>query len=123
MTVFDQLECLPLAYLMVLSWVLFSNLVGKLLGQMLIQSTSGQAQLVLSKNVGIHVTADSLHSHMFERTLLKTLNTQIIFNCMGNFARLLGESLLKPDLILTHRPLKSLYPEKFWSGCPPSAFC
>ena len=122
MTVFDQLEFLPLAYLMVLSWVLFSNLIGKLLGQILIQSTSGRVQQVLSKNVGLHVTADSLHSHVFERTFLKTLNTQIIFHCIGDFARLFGGSLLTAVLIVTHRPLKPLYPEKFWSGCPPCAF-
>jgi hypothetical protein len=123
MIVFDQLECLPLAYLVVLSWVLFSNLIGKLLGQMLIQSTSGQVQQVLSKNVGIHVTADSLHSHVFERAFLNTLNTQIIFHCIGDFARLFGGILIRPILIITHRPLQLLYPEKFWSGCPPSAFC
>jgi hypothetical protein len=122
MTVFDQLALLPLAYLLVLSWVLFSNLLGKLLGHTLIESTSGQVRQVLSKNVGIHVAADSLHSHVFERTFLKTLNTQLVFHCIGDFARLSGGVLLKPSLIITHRPLQILYPEKFWSGCPPCAF-
>lgn len=123
MNMFAQLELLPLAYLTVLGWVLFSNLIGKLLGQMLIQSSSGQVQQVLSKHVGIHVTADSLRSHMFERAFLKSLNTQIIFHCIGDFARLFGGSLLQPVFILIHRSLKPLYPEKFWSGCPTSAFC
>ncbi|WP_373531077.1 hypothetical protein [Vampirovibrio sp.] len=123
MSLFQHLELLPLAYLMVLSCVLFSNLVGKLLGHCLIQSTSGQVQQVLSKNVGIRVTADSLQDHVFEQAFLKTLNTQIIFHCIGDFARLLGGVLLKPILIITHRPSQLLYPEKFWSGCPPCFSC
>lgn len=121
MTVFAQLESLPLAYLMVLSWVLCATVAGKLLGSALIDSTSGRVQRVLAKDVGLAVSADNLHSHVFERAFLDTLNTQILFHCVGDFARLSGGVFMQPVLVINHRAPQPLYPEKYWSGCPPNA--
>lgn len=121
MTVFNQLELLPIAYLLVLSWVLCATVVGKLLGDSLIRSTSGQVQQLLSKKVRLQLSADSLHVHVFERALLDSINVQIVFHYIGDFARLVGGARLQPVLVVNHRPPQPLYPEKYWSGCPPNA--
>ena len=123
MTVFDQLESLPIAYLMVLSWVLCATVVGKVLGRTLVGSTTGTIQRLLSRDVGIQVSADNLHVHVFERALLDSLNVQIVFHYIGDFARLLGGSTLQPVLVVNHRTPQRLYPEKYWSGCPPNFCC
>ena len=120
MTVFDQLEPLPLAYLVVLTWVLGATLVGKLLGQWLVKSTHGTVHEILAKEVPLRVTGDNLSEHLFERNLLHSLNTQILFHLIGDFARLSGGVILQPVLVVNHRAPKALYPEKYWSGCPPN---
>lgn len=120
MTVFEQLELLPLAYLVVLVWVIGANLVAKLLGPTLIGSTSGSVQKVLAKDLRIQVTGDNIHQHVFERALLSNLNTQILFHLVGGGARLSGGMTLQPVLLINHRTPQVLYPEKYWSGCPPN---
>jgi hypothetical protein len=121
MTVFHQLESLPIAYLMVLSWVLCATVAGKILGQTLLGSTSGSIHRLLSRDVGLSVSADSLHVHVFERAILSRLNAQMVFHYIGDFARLVGGSTLQPVLLVSHHPPEPLYPEKYWSGCPPDS--
>lgn len=120
MTVFGQLELLPLAYLVVLTWVVSATVLAKLLGPTLVESTSGSIQQLLSKDVGINVTGDNLQEHLFERALLNALNAQILFHLVGDFARLIGGAHLQPVLVVNHRAPKAMYPEKYWSGCPPN---
>jgi hypothetical protein len=120
MTVFEQLELLPLAYLVVLTWVVGANLIAKLLGPTLIESTSGPVKKVLGKDLRIQVTGDNIHQHIFERALISSLNTQILFHLVGDLARLTGGTLIQPVLLLSHRAPKAMYPEKYWSGCPPN---
>jgi hypothetical protein len=121
MTVFDQLELLPLAYLVVLTWVLSASIGGKLLGQWLVQASPEPVQKILSKRVPLTVSSDNIHLHLLERNLLNSLNTQIWFHLVGDFARLSGGVLLQPVLVVNHRAPQALYPEKYWSGCPPNA--
>ncbi len=119
MTVFHQLESLPIAYLLVLSWVLCATVAGKILGRALLDYTSGSIQRLLSREVGIAVSADSLPVHVLEKAILHNLNVQIAFHCIGDFARLAGGSALQPVLLVNHRIPEPLYPERYWSGCPP----
>ncbi|WP_303673714.1 hypothetical protein [Vampirovibrio chlorellavorus] len=119
MTVFHQLESLPIAYLLVLGWVLCATVTGKILGRTLLDSTSGSVQRLLSRDVGIELTADSLPVHVFEKAILDSLNVQIVFHCIGDFARLVGGSTLQPVLLVNPRTPEPLYPERYWSGCPP----
>lgn len=119
MTVFEQLELLPLAYLVVLAWVVGANLLAKLLAPRLIESTSGPVRSVLAKDLHIQVTGDGLYTHLFEQSILERLNAYVVFHLIGDLARLAGGTLLQPVLIINHRTPKALYPEKYWSGCPP----
>lgn len=120
MTVFDQLESLPLAYLLIVAWVVCANIMAKLLSDKLIQSTSGRLRQILSRNLPVKVTSDNISQHLFENQVLETINAQVIFHFVGDFARLMGGAQLVPVPLTVRRAPKAIYPEKYWSGCPPN---
>jgi len=121
MTVFHQIESLPIAYFIVLMWVVCANVLAKLLGDRLIEATSGPLHQFLSRRVNVRVTGDEIAFHLFERRLISNLNTQLLFTLLADFAQwmLVGSLVPVPVEVLNFN--KNMYPEKYWSGCPPNA--
>jgi hypothetical protein len=120
MTVFQQIESLPIAYFIVLMWVVCANVLAKLLGDRLIEATSGPLQQLLARKVNIAVTGDEFAFHLFERHLIANINTQLLFTLLADFVKwmLVGPLVPVPVEVLNFN--KNMYPEKFWSGCPPN---
>lgn len=121
MTIFNQIESLPIAYVVVLMWVVCANVLGKLLGDALIEASSGSLKKVLSKPIHLNVTGDEITLHLFEEGLISNLNMQVLFALLGDFARCIGTG--RPVSVTAEAICiqKNLYPEQYWSGCPPNA--
>jgi hypothetical protein len=120
MTVFHQIESLPIAYFVVLMWVVCANVLAKLLGERLIEATSGSLQRILSRRVNVPVTGDEMAFHLFERRLISNLNTQLLFTLLVDFAKWMAVGPLVPVPVEVLNFNKNMYPEKYWSGCPPN---
>jgi hypothetical protein len=120
MTVFNHLESLPIAYFIVLMWVVCANVLAKLLGDRLIEATSGSVQRLLSRKINMGVTGDEIAFHLFERRLIRTINTQLLFTLLTDIVQwiLVGSLIPVPVGVLNFN--KNMYPEKYWSGCPPN---
>ncbi len=120
MIIFAKLELLPVAYFLIVMWVVCATVLGKIFGGMLVEATSGSLRNLLSRRVNVAVTGDEIAYHLFEKRLIANLNTQMIFTLLGDFARrIVGGSLVPvPSEDLNFH--KNMYPEKHWSGCPPN---
>ena len=120
MIVFEQIEFLPIAYFLVLMWVVCATVLAKLLGWWLIELTSGSLQSLLSRRVNVPVTGDEIATHLFEKRLLSNINNQLVFTLLGDIVRLMGAVALVPVPVEVLNFHKHMYPEKHWSGCPPN---
>jgi len=121
MLVFSQIELLPIAYFIILMCVVCSNVLAKLFGNRLVRMTSGSLQRILSLEVHIPVTGDSIGFHLFERQLIKQINIQLLFKWSIDFTRWLsaGDGCRSAPME-DQKPIISLYPQIYWSGCPPN---
>lgn len=120
MTMFHQIELLPIAYFTVLMCVIAANVAAKLCGSLLIDATSGTLfNRILSRRVNVSLTGDEIVFHLFDRQLVASLNTRILMQLMRDLARLLGPGILVPLQAETIVLQKTRIPEKYWSGCPP----
>jgi hypothetical protein len=120
MTVFHQIESLPIAYFVVLMWVVCANVLAKLLGERLIEATSGSLQRILSHRLNVRVTGDEMAFHLFERRLISNLNTQLLFSLLADFVKWMIVGPLVPVPVEVLNFNRNMYPEKYWSGCPPN---
>jgi hypothetical protein len=121
MTVFSQIELLPIAYFIVLMSVICANVLAKFLGERLVCMTSGPLRRLLTLQVDIPVTGDTINLHLFERQLIQHINTQLLFQLNINFTRWMsGEKLKITPTEPQSFPIQ-LYPQIYWSGCPPNA--
>jgi hypothetical protein len=120
MILFAHLEFLPIAYFIVVMGVVCATVLGKLLGTLLVETTSGSLRMLLSRPVNVAVTGDEITNHLFEKRVVANLNSQLLFTLVGDFAQWIVNGILVPvpaeDLIFH----KNMYPEKYWSGCPPN---
>lgn len=119
--IFNQLEFLPVAYFIVLMWVVCATVLAKLFGGMLIEATPGVLQPILSRPVNIRVTGDGIVFHIFEKSLVTDLNTRMAFDLVRDFARLAGGGIFVPAPATPFVLQKILVPEQYWSGCPPNS--
>ncbi len=119
-SLFSQIELLPIAYLLILLWVVCATVSAKLLAPVLVNATTGTPQRILSQKLNIQVTGDIITLHLFEEQALKTLNTRLLFDLVRDLARLAGGGIFVPVPTETHALQKILVPECYWSGCPPN---
>src|SRR4051812_15052071 len=96
MLIFEQIEFLPIAYIMILMWVVFATVMSKLLGSYLIPVIPAPLQDLLSRRLNVAVSGDELAHHLFEQGLLANLNIQIAFTLLGDFARWIIVCVLGP---------------------------
>lgn len=120
MTVFNHIESLPIAYFIILMWVVCANVLAKLFGDRLIEATSGSLQRILALKINMGVTGDEIAFHLFERRLLSNLNTQLLFTLLTDIVQWMLVGLLVPVPVEVLNFNKNMYPEKYWSGCPPN---
>ena len=118
--IFNQLEFLPVAYFLIVMSVVCATVLGKILGGLLLESTSGSLRKILSRNLPIAVTGDRITFHLMERRLLYDLNTRILFALMGRCTGWLTAEALVPVPVECLPFRQNRYPEKYWSGCPPN---
>lgn len=121
MTVFSQIELLPIAYFIVLMSVICANVLAKLLGDRLVCMTSGSLRRLLALQVNIPVTGDTISLHLFERQSIQQINTQLVFKLNIDFTRWMSGEKLKLSPTEPQSFLLQLYPQIYWSGCPPNA--
>lgn len=120
MTVFHQIEFLPIAYLIVLMWVVSANVLGKMLGWRLVQATSGSLHELLARQINISVTGDQISIHLFEKRVMRNLKIQLVFTILPDFLNQLEGLVLAISSLEALNYHKKMYPEKYWSGCPPN---
>jgi|GEM_PF-2910088 hypothetical protein len=120
MMIFAKLELLPVAYFLIVMWVVCATVLGKIFGGMLVEATSGSLRNLLSRRVNVAVTGDEIAYHLFEKRLISNLNTQMLFTLLGDFARRIVGGSLVPVPAEDLNFHKNMYPEKHWSGCPPN---
>lgn len=120
MQVFNQIELLPIAYFLILMCVVCANVLAKLLGDRLIGMTSGSLRHLLSLEIDIPVTGDTIGYHLFEQQVIERINLRLLLDWGIDFTRwMLGEqNRLSPTT--TSPPKIALYPQIYWSGCPPN---
>lgn len=118
---FHQIEFLPIAYFIVLMWVVCANVTAKLLGPILLERTSGKVNRLLSRRIPVELTGDELIGKIFEDKLLANLRVSILFLWARNFARLSCADRVVVYPVEAHALQKMLVPEQYWSGCPPNA--
>lgn len=121
MSVFSQIELLPIAYFLVLMCVVCANVLAKLLGDRLVRMTSGPLHRLLALEVQVPVTGDTIGSHLFEKQLLQQINTQLLFKLNIDFTKWMNGETLKLLSTKPHLFIVQLYPQIYWSGCPPNA--
>lgn len=117
--IFSQLEFLPVAYFLIMMSVVCATVLGKILGGLLLESTSGSLRELLSRNLPISVTGDRITFHLMERRLLHDLSTRILFSILGRYPGWLMLKALVPIPVECRPFRQNMYPEKYWSGCPP----
>jgi hypothetical protein len=121
LSIFHQIEFLPIAYFIILMWVVCAGIIGKLLGPMLIEVTSGTLHRLLERRINVHMTADEIVLYLFEQQLLANVYKRILLNLVVNLVRLFTERLVIPLYRDAFNLRATFFPEKYWSGCPPNA--
>ena len=120
MLVFSQIELLPIAYFLVLLCVVCANVLAKYIGKHLVPFTTGQLHQLLVTDVHMPVTGDTIEAHLFDERLIRKINEQLQFNLHVDVTRWMsGETLTLLD-ISPARFTQRLYPQIYWSGCPPN---
>jgi len=100
--------------------VVCANVLAKLMGYRLINLTSGSLQQLLAVELNIPVTGDTIEFHLFERQLIEKIHIQLLFKWNIDFTRWMGGDQ-KPFVPAEETsPQISLYPQIYWSGCPPN---
>lgn len=117
---FHSIESLPLAYLMVLTWVVCANVLAKVLAPILVDGTSGWLQDVLSRRVGVTVTGDKIVYHLFEQQLLVQISTRLWIGLIEHLQRPPGDYTLAVVGVETISARKEQHFSNYWSGCPPN---
>ena len=120
MSLFNQIELLPITYFIILMCVVCANVLAKLMGYRLINLTSGSLQQLLAVELNIPVTGDTIEFHLFEQQLIEKIHIQLLFKWNIDFTRWMGgeQNLFAPAEETS--PKISLYPQIYWSGCPPN---
>jgi hypothetical protein len=121
MTLFSQIELLPIAYFLVLMCVVCANVLAKVLGDRVVQMTTGPLHQILAVEVHIPLTGDTIGSRLFEQQLLEKINAELIFKLNIDFTRWMSGEKFKLLEIRAQGFTIQLYPQIYWSGCPPSA--
>lgn len=117
----NQFEQLPIAYFLILVCVVCANVLAKFLGHQLIGLSSGHLKRLLTKNVAISVTGDSIHLHFFEQTLIERLRLHLVVHWGLDYTRWMMKERLKTKPVSILNFQVALYPQIYWSGCPPNA--
>lgn len=120
MLVFNQIELLPIAYFIILMCVVCANVLAKLLGDNLVRMTSGPLRRLLSLEVDIPVTGDTIGFHLFERQLIEHMNIQMLIKWSIDFTRWMGGERYSKLPTEDQNHHIALYPQIYWSGCPPN---
>lgn len=120
-TIFHQAESLPLAYLIVLMWVVCANVLAKLFSPLLVEATSGWLKRLLSRPLNVNMTGDKVVFHLFEKQFLKQVNQHLFFNLLGDLGCLPGSYALALQPVETGIVCREYHPARYWSGCPPDA--
>ncbi len=120
MMVFSQIELLPIAYFLVLLCVVCANVLAKYLGKHLVAFTTGQLHQILVTDVHLPVTADTIEAHLYDERLIRKINQQLQFNLHVDFTRWMSSETLTLLDVNPARFILQLYPQIYWSGCPPS---
>jgi len=120
MSLFNQIELLPITYFIILMCVVCANVLAKLMGYRLINLTSGSLQQLLAVELNIPVTGDTIEFHLLERQLIEKIHIQLLFKWNIDFTRWMGgeRNLFAPAEETS--PKINLYPQIYWSGCPPN---
>ena len=120
MLIFSQIELLPIAYFIILMCVVCANVLAKLMGDRLVRMTTGPLKRILSLEVHIPVTGDTISFHIFEKQLIQTLNTQLLIQLNLDISRLLSGIQHQLNRAEPLSLSQKLYPQIYWSGCPPN---
>lgn len=116
---FNQIEFLPIAYFVVLMWVVCASVAAKALAPMLIELSSDSWKRILSLRINIHLTSDDIHFHLFEKNLLADTNTRLLISMDPRIARAIGSFQQAITTVESRTVREHFFPEKYWSGCPP----
>jgi hypothetical protein len=120
-TIFYHPEGLPVAYLIILTWVVCANVLARLLAPSLINASSGWLRQLLTRPVNVVVTADKVVPHLFERQLLEQVKDRLLFELLGDLGYLGHRCALARQPVETQVFGKAHYPDRYRSGCPPNA--
>jgi hypothetical protein len=120
MLIFNQLELLPIAYFIILMCVVCSNVLAKLLGARLIGATSGSVKSLLAAEIHVPVTGDTIGYHLFEQQVIERINIRLWLDWGLDFTRWMLGELRKQCPTESSNPKTALYPQIYWSGCPPN---
>ena len=120
MSLFNQIELLPITYFIILMCVVCANVLAKLMGYRLINLTSGSLQQLLAVELNIPVTGDTIEFHLFEQQLIEKIHIQLLFKWNIDFTRWIEGDQKQFVPAEETRPQISLYPQIYWSGCPPN---
>ncbi|HEY9746877.1 MAG TPA: hypothetical protein V6C99_11745 [Oculatellaceae cyanobacterium] len=111
---------MPVAYLLILCWVVCANVLAKLFGPLLVEATSGWVKQLLSRPLNITVTGDSMIFHLFGKQILQAVNHRLFFELLSDLGRLPGGYALALQPAECSIGYKEYHPARYWSGCPPN---
>jgi len=120
MSLFNQIELLPVTYFIILMCVVCANVLAKLMGERLVNLTSGSLKQLLAVELNIPVTGDTIEFHLFEQQLIEKIHIQLLFKWNIDFTRWMGREKIKSIPAQEANPQINLYPQIYWSGCPPN---
>lgn len=120
-SLFHNLELLPIAYFIVVMWVVCSGVLGKLFGGYLISATSGPLRQMLSKRINVAFTGDTIVDSLFESCLLAGTRRRLLLVLLPHFRHKAEQcKLLVFNVVHIDSCRERLFRGHYWSGCPPN---
>jgi hypothetical protein len=99
-----------------------ANVLARIIGPLLVNQTTGSLHNILNSRVPVSTTSDQLVYHLFERSILASLNIQLLFTLYKDLASLFCSGISTANCTEYLVPEKILIPEKYWSGYPPKSW-
>lgn len=119
-SVFHHIDTLPVAYFIVLSWVVSASVLARLGGGWLVRMTSGPIRDILAIRVNVSLSGDEIVFHLFEKQTWLNLQAHVLAALVRHLSPVCQHTVPCPQPVPTPVLRKILIPEQYWSGCPPN---